>query len=489
MSIKALAKDTAIYGASSIIGKFLNWLLVPLYTYTMKDTAEYGIVTNLYAQVALLMVLLTYGMETTFFRFANKEEYDAKKVYSTTMISIFSTTLLFVLTCFLFLGRIEQWLNYQNGGTIISMMIVVLALDLLMSIPFCYLRYERRPFRFVTYKLIFIFLNIGLNLFLILLLPRWRGKVGWIDQLLSYPQWEVFCIVCSNLLATSIQFLFLLPTLFSVPLHFDTKMLGKMLKYTFPLLILGLAGMLNQTIDKILFPLLVSSQDAFKLLGIYGANVKIAVVIVMFIQAFRFAYEPYFFAQGKKKGEKDRKTLADAMKYFILFGWLIYLSVIVFLDIIKYFEGPHYYEGLRVVPIVMLSEMLFGVYFNLSVWYKLTDQTKYGAYFSLFGVAITFLLNCLLVPHWGYWGCALATFSGYFLMTLVSLWLGRNQYPIPYEWKRIGIYSLLALSFSAILMLIYGTEVWLRLCIGVLFLSIYLLCICKGEHILLKNRI
>lgn len=440
--IKRLAKETAVYGLSSIIGRFLNWLLVPMYVRVLASPADYGIVTNLYGWVALLLVLLTYGMETGFFRFINKEEENPSRVYATTLFSLGFTSFLFLLSVLVFLDPISAWLGYQDTPEYISMFGVILALDAVCSIPFAYLRYQKRPFRFAGLKLLSIFLNIFLNIFFLVICP-WLAlhapaTIGWFYA----PDNGVGYIFVANVVTSLVTFLLLLPEVKGCwGVKPDFVLLKRMLNYSFPILILGLAGILNQSADKILFPFLFDDRDyANQQLGIYGACFKIAVVMVMFIQAFRYAYEPFIFA--KNKDGDNRVAYAEAMKYFIIFALLIFLGVTFYLDILKYFVVPEYYAGLKVVPVVMLGEFFFGIYFNLSLWYKLTDQTQWGAYFSLIGCVITIAIIVVFVPVYGFMACAWASFVCNLVMMLLSYFVGQKKYPVKYDLKSAAIYML-----------------------------------------------
>ena len=316
--MKSLAKDTAIYGLSSIIGKFLNYLLVPLYTYALARTADYGIVTNIYAWTALLLVLLTYGMETGFFRFANREDYDARTVYKTAYIALLISSALFTMLIIIFHQPVANVLGYPDHAEFVEMMFATVAIDAFACIPFAYLRYQKRPIVFAALKLLFVLLNIGFNLLFLVIL----GKN------------DVFYVFLSNILATTIQTLCLLPMTMPKGGHFDAKVLRAMLRYSLPLLVLGVAGIMNQTLDRILFPYLYSGADAQAQLGIYGACFKVAMVMMMFTQAFRYAYEPFVFA--KHKDRQSVEAYADAMKYYIIFSYLILLVVIFYLDIFRY---------------------------------------------------------------------------------------------------------------------------------------------------------
>ncbi len=484
--MKSLAKDTAIYGSSSIIGKFLNWLLVPYYVRVLASPAEYGIVTNIYGYTALLTVLLTYGMETGFFRFANKKEEEPSKVYFTTMFSVGLSSLLFLVLIFCFLSPISSVLGYADYETYLGIMFTTVAIDAFMSIPFAYLRYKKRPVRFAAIKMLFVIMNILLNVFFLSICPliykNYPNLISWFYQ----PDYGVGYVFWANLLATSTQLLFLSPEIFAVRFQFDLGLLKRILKYSFPLLILGIAGIMNQTIDKIVFPFLFkgSLEEGQIQLGIYGACFKIAVIMIMFTQAFRYAYEPFIFAKNK---DKDNKQMyADVMKYFTVFSLIIFLGVMFYMDFIKYFVSPDYYEGIRVVPIVMIGMLFFGIYFNLSLWYKLTDETKWGAYFSIIGFIVMMVIMVVFVPRYGYMACAWASFFCNLVMMLFSYFLGQKRYPINYDLKNIGIYFFLAMALFAISQIAYMDNMALRLIFNTFLLAIYLTVLIKRD-IPLKN--
>ena len=464
--MKSLAKDTAIYGLSSIIGKFLNYLLVPLYTYVLARTDDYGIVTNLYAWTALLLVILTYGMETGFFRFANREDYDAKSVYKTAYITLLSTSTLFAVLCVLFQGSISVVLGYPGHSEFIAMMAVTVAIDAFACIPFAYLRYQKRPLVFAALKLLFVVLNIGFNILFLVVL----GKN------------DVFYVFLSNILATTIQTLCLLP--FTMPRggYFDGAVLKEMLRYSLPLLVLGVAGIMNQTLDRILFPYLYTGEDAQAQLGIYGACFKVAMVMMMFTQAFRYAYEPFVFA--KHKDRQSVEAYADAMKYYIIFSYLILLGVIFYLDIFRYIVSSAYWEGLKIVPVVLWTYVFQGIYFNLSFWYKLTDETKWGAYFSLIGLVITLVLQIVGVPLVGYWASCGSSLVCYFVIMLLSYFIGQKKAPIPYDLKQIGGYTALTLGLLAIyyvLRLHTSLNMWIMMGIGTLLIALYLIVMTRRD--------
>ena len=457
LQMKILAKETAIYGVSSIVGKFLNWLLVPLYTYVLQQQSDYGIVTNLYAWTALLLVILTYGMETGFFRFANKAEENPKTVYSTSLIALFTTSLLFAVACVVWRMPIANALGYPTHSEFIALLGIVVAMDAFASIPFAYLRYKKRPLQFAALKLLFVFLNIILNLFFLVLCPKiqdWAIISSWYN-----PDYGVGYVFVANILATGIQTLCLLPAIVEgfknehgLPTPdsrqlFSGDLLKRMLRYSLPLLVLGVCGIMNQTLDRILFPFFYDGADAQAQLGIYGACFKVAMVMMMFTQAFRYAYEPFVFA--KHKDRESVEAYADAMKYYIIFSYMILLGMIFYLDLLKFIIAPSYWEGLKIVPVVLWTYIFQGVYFNLSFWYKLTDKTQWGAYFSIIGVVITFALQAIFVPRIGYMASAASSTVCFFILMLFSYFVGRKHLEIPYDLRRIGIYTGIVVAILA----------------------------------------
>lgn len=442
-NLKSLAKDTAIYGLSSIIGRFLNYLLTPLYTYKIASSSgDYGIVTNLYAYTALLLVILTYGMETTFFRYANRSDENPDKVYSTILTSVLTTSLLFFGLVLLFINPISSALGYASHPSYVWAMAATVALDAFQCIPFAYLRYKKRPLKFAALKLLFIGLNISLNLIYFVVLPA-LGLNPWgiYDDGL-----DVGFVFYINLACTGLITLFFYKELKGFRYGFDGKLLRRMLGYSWPILVLGIAGILNQSGSQIIFPFIYGEGSSVPL-GIYGASVKIAMIMAMITQAFRYAYEPFVFGSSAEKDSKE--TYARAMKYFIIFTLLAFLCVIGFLDLLKYIIGPGYWEGLKVVPIVMAAEIMMGIYFNLSFWYKLTDQTLWGAVFSGAGCLVLFAVNIIFIPKAGYMACAWAGFAGYATAMLLSYFVGQKKYPIDYPLKDIGIYVTAAAVLCA----------------------------------------
>ena len=468
--MRTLAKETAIYGLSSIIGRFLNWLLVPLYTFVLQQQSDYGIVTNLYAWTALLLVILTYGMETGFFRFANKEECKAGAVYTTVLTSVGFTSLLFAVLCVVLRQPIANVLNYPTHSDFIAMLGVVVSMDAFGSIPFAYLRYKKRPMKFAVLKLLMIFLNIAFNIFFLVICPKVQDSalVSWFYR----PDYGVGYVFVANLISTLSVTLMLLPDILAEKYAFSFSQLKQILRYSLPLLILGIAGVMNQTLDKILFPFLYPG-DASSELGIYGACFKIAMVMMMFTQAFRYAYEPYIFSKHKDKNSVE--AYADAMKYFIIFSLLILLGMIVYLDLLKLIIAPSYWVGLKVVPIVLWAYVFQGIFFNLSLWYKLTDKTRFGAYFSIIGCFITLIINVAFVPRFSYMASACASLVCYFVIMLLSYFIGKKYLYVPYDLRCIGFYILLTTVILAVyyaVRFISGNAV-VSMAVGTLLLILY----------------
>ena len=435
--LKKLLGQTAIYGLSSVVGRLLNYLLVPLYTRYFLP-AEYGVVTELYAYVAFLVIVLTYGLETAFFRFSKKEN-DVKVVYSTSLISLLVSSLLFVLLMFASSVSIANWLGYSGHTEYIEWLAIIIALDAVSSISFARLREQNKAIRFVLIRLANIFVNIGLNLYFII-----------------YLEFGIEYIFLANLIASTVTLVMLFPEMINSSWNFDKILWKKMMFYALPLLIAGLAGIINETIDRILLKHLLPNPDiAASELGLYGAFYKLSIIMTLFIQTFRFAAEPFFFAQEKEGN--SRKIYADVMKYFTIIMTIIFLGVTIFYDVIKGFLGSEYHDdrGFLVVSILLLANLFLGIYYNLSIWYKLTEKTKYGAYLSIFGAIITLALNLTLIPVIGFVGSAWATLACYFSMTSASYFIGRRHFAIPYQIGRISLYLL---SMLGIYFIIYFSD-------------------------------
>ena len=425
--LTTIFKDTAIYGLSSIVGRFLNYLLVPLYTATLSAASGgYGVITNIYAYVALALVLLTFGMETTYFRFTNKTHTDSETVYGTTLITVGTISLMFAVLVVLLLEPISQLMGYGDHPDYVAVMAITVAIDAFLCIPFAHLRQQRKSIKFAALKLLNIVITILLNLIYFYFMDG--TDVGY-----------VFYI---NMASTVLLALCLITEYGTFRWKLDRKLLRTMLSYSWPILILGIAGILNQTADKMLFPYIYEGSDMREQLGIYGACSKIAMIMAMITQAFRFAYEPIVFAGVKDKDQHE--MYAKAMKFFIIFTLLAFLMVVGYMDILKYIIGSDYWPGLRVVPIVMAAEIMMGIYFNLSFWYKVIDKTIWGAIFSGIGCAVLIIVNVLFVPKYGYMACAWGGFAGYGVAMVASYFVGQKYYPIDYPIKDIALYVVLA---------------------------------------------
>ena len=464
MNLKALAKDTAIYGLSSIVGRFLNYLLVPLYTYKIAaESGGYGIVTNLYAYSALLLALLTFGMETTFFRFAGKEGQDDKMVYSSALRMVGGVALVFVALVLLFLRPIAGVMGYAGHPEYIGCFALIAALDAFQAIMFSRLRQQHRPVKFMALKMSFIVVNIAMNLFIFLVMPRFDSLAA------VYARFNggVGLIFFANLACTALVTLGFIPEIRGIFYGFDRKLCREMLAYSWPLLLLSLVGILNQVADKILFPYLMPGAEGQVQLGIYGACVKVAMIMTLITQAFRYAYEPIVFG-GKDKNNPD--VLAEGTKYFVLFTLLAWLAVMFYMPVIRHFIHPSYWEGLKVIPIVMMAEIFMGVYFNLSFWYKLTDKTWWGAIMSAIGAAVMIAVNVIFVPRIGYMACAWGGFAGYGVAMLLSFFIGQKYYPVKYDlW---GMFKFL--FFGALYYVIYVSipgAPWVKMVCGTVLLA------------------
>ncbi len=451
--LKKLAGQTAVYGMGTIVPRLLNYLLLtPFYTRIFVE-GQYGVVTELYAYVAFLLVLLTYGMETSYFRFAESEK-NKDGVFTTTLSALFVTSSLFIVLALWFSNDIAALIRYPNHPEYIIYFAIIVGIDAFSAIPFARLRQQNRAFRFAWIKIINVVTNISFNFFFLVFCP-WFLKTN-PDSSLSLiynADIGVGYAFISNLIASVVTLILLLPDIFKIKYSFDRKLLIRMLSYGFPLLLVGVFGMINEVSDKVLFKFLLSvpenvaDKDNYILgqLGVYGANYRLAVLMTLFIQMFRYAAEPFFFSHARE--ENAKRLYASVMKYFIIFCLLIFLSVTLFIDIFKYFIGPDFRSGLGIVPIILLANLMLGIFYNLSVWYKLTDKTKYGAMIAFGGAIITVVLNVLLVPKYGYTGAAWAHLACYFSMVVLSFIVGRKFYPIVYDLRNIFLYFIIAFAF------------------------------------------
>lgn len=443
--IKKLIEQTAIYGISSIVGRLLNFLLVPLYT-GIFNPEQYGTLSLLMTLVAFSMVVLTYGFETAFFHFISKEE-NKSKVFSTGMISLFVSTGLFLFLVNFNFEAIASILTIQNQAVFVKYLAWVLALDVMATLPFANLRQLNKAWKFAGIRLANIGVNIGLNLFFYLVCP-WllaQNIAAEYISLIYSSDVGIGYIFISYLISSAITLVLLTPTIFRTALIFDYATWKRMLSYGFPLLVGGLAYVTNEMADKLLLEFLLPSNISKSEIGIYSACYKIAIFMTLFIQAFRYGAEPYFF--NKSKDEDAQNHYARIMGYFIAFTGFIFLSVNLFIDVIKHFlRDESYHQGLEVVPILLFANLLLGIYFNLSVWYKVTGNTRFGAYISLIGALVTISLNLALIPTFSYVGSAWATLACYTIMCVISYAYSRKYYPIPYSWKEIFYYLATAIG-------------------------------------------
>ena len=446
--IKQLAGQTAIYGVSSILGRLLNYLLVPIYTRVFAP-GEYGVVTEFYAYVTFFLILFTYGMETAYFRFSSSHVASENKIYSTSIASLLITSILFASLLAMFSLPIAGAIGYPNHSEYIIWFAIILAADAVTSIPFGRLRRENKAKRFAAVKLTTIVINVAFNLFFLLLCPYlYKTGYAYLIEPVYNPEIGVGYVFISNLLSSGLTVIILWPEFRKADFKMDKLLWKEMIIYAMPLVIAGFAGMINETLDRILLKYLIPADDApLVQLGIYGANYKLAIFMTLFIQAYRYAAEPFFFSQ--EASQHRNKVYAETMNYFVLAGSVIYMAIVIYLDVFKYFIGKEYHAGLHIVPILLLANLFLGIYFNVSIWYKITNNTKWGAAIAIFGALITIGLNMYLIPEMGYTGAAWVTLICYFSMTFAAYLLGRKFYPINYNIPRITLYIFIAVLVVA----------------------------------------
>ena len=485
-SLKKLLSDSVVYGLSSIVGRFLNYLLVPVYTYHIAaSSGGYGVVTNVYAYTALLLVILTFGMETTYFYFANKAGGDERRVYSTALTAVGTVAAVFVALVMLFIGPVSAAMGYADHPEYLRVMACVVALDAFQAILFARLRQKGKAWHFAGLKLGFIVASLALNLFVFVVAPQWadRAWMGWYSEADN-----VGYIFYINLLCTALVTLGFAGELRDYrPVLFDGGLMRQMLKYAWPLLLFGVVGIFNQVADKILLPVLLPGGEGRVQLGLYGACVKIAMIMAIITQAFRYAYEPFVFSGQRDKQSKE--TQAQATKYFVMFTLLAFLAVMCYMDVFRYLVSPDYWEALPAVPVVMMAEILMGIYFNLSFWYKLSGQTWWGAVMSAVGCAVLVAVNVVFVPRVGYMACAWGGLAGYGVCVLMSYFIGQRKNPVPYPvWTILG-YILLAHVLYALTVVVHPEALWLRLAWNTLLLLVYVAAVLYGERRLVAHAI
>jgi O-antigen/teichoic acid export membrane protein len=467
-NIRTLFSQTAIYGLSSIVGRFVNYLLVPLYT-NIFNPSEYGIITELYAYSSFLLIIFTYGMETAYFRFVQIEDYK-NKVYPTSLFSILCSSIIFLLIFAILIPFIANWLNYNNNSYLLWLLLLILISDSLLAIPFAQLRQQNKAWKFVFLRLTNIFINVLANIIFLIIFPYLTNK-GYNLNCIYNKSIGVGYVFISNLIANILTLILISPSFF-IKYNVDLSLLKNMLKYSLPLLVAGLAGMVNETFDRVMLKHLVTDkQNAMFQLGIYGANYKISILMTLFIQTFRFAAEPFFFNKYKDKDAKE--TYASVMKYFVWFGLFIFLFVNLYIHFIQYFIGEPFRVGLKIVPILLLANLFLGIFYNLSVWYKLKNLTIYGAALTIIGAIITILFNFILIPIIGYVGAAWTTFICYFSITILSYFWSKKHYPINYPLKDITFYFVIAVLIFVVSSKINIQSILLKTSINTIILALF----------------
>ena len=480
--IKRLAGQTVIYGLPFITGRVLGYLLVPLYTRLFLPE-EYGIVNVFYSYTALLLVILTYGMETAFFRYS-QEEAGKNKAFGTSFLSLVVSTVLFLILTITFSGTVATWIRYPGQHVYVIWFALIIGFDVLTTIPFARLRAMNRPVKFAVLKTMNIAINLFMNLFFLLLCPYLlrHAQPGALTELLLLvydPSWGIEYIFISNLIASAATFLLLVPEMTGCRWSFDRNLWKSMFRYSYPLLFAGMAGILNETFDRILLRYLLPSGIAETQVGIYSACYKIAILMTIFITAYRYAADPFFFSFYRE--QDARITYARVMNYFVIAVSGIFLATMVYLDyfVLPLLIGKNYHEGKAVIPILMIAHLFLGVYYNLSIWYKLTGQTKWGAWLGILGAVITVALNILCIPrspeHYfsGYMGSAWATFTGYGIMLVLSYLLGRKFYRVPYDLKRMTGYPGIAVLFYMLTVVVVPGSLPIRISFHTLLLVMF----------------
>lgn len=461
--IKKLVGQTAIYGLSSIIGRLLNYLLVPLYVSVFAKTSDYGVISELYAWIAFLMVLLTFGMETAYFKFLSDHPDKKNKIFRNSMLSVLTVNLTFLVAILIFNGIIADKLLFPNNPEYIILLGIIVVIDATSALPLAKLRAEEKAKKFAVIQLIGIGINIGLNLILMLI---------FFNPETQHAEVGVRYILFANIIASLVKPIILYKDYLSLRWIWDFQLIRSMVKYSFPLAVAGFAYIVNEAVDRILLKHITYNHSlneftseaalsyAESQVGIYSANYKLAMLITIFLQAYRYAAEPFFFAQSKSKDRN--KTYVKVMNYFIGAIFSFFLLVSLNLDIFKYFiPNPAYWEGLKIIPILLLANVWSGIYINQSIWYKLSGQTRFGAYIAIGGAIVTITLNFIFIPIYGYLACAWATFIVYAAQMVASYYLGQKHYPIPYNLRKFGLYAVVAL-------MIYGTFSWINIEAGVL---------------------
>jgi O-antigen/teichoic acid export membrane protein len=470
--VRTLAKQTAIYGFGTIVPRFLNYGVLTFFYTRIFTKAEYGVVTELYAWMVLLLIVLTYGMETGFFRFAqNRQDYE--KIYSTSILSLLITSSLFVVLVNLFIGPVSAVLNYSNHHDYIRMFAAIIAIDAFTAIPFARLRNENRPVIFSIIKVSNVIITIAAVLFLLLVAPGiWEKSHGWFRTVYD-PEYRVGYVFVANLIGSISTLLILLPFIVNVKFVFDKAIWRRMIHYSFPLLIAGLSGSINDALDKVIMRRVIGNETGLEKVGEYGAGYKVAVLMALFIQMFRFAAEPFFFERAKHENAKE--TYAYVMKYFVIIMLVVFLCINLYISGFQFIIGRIFRESLIVVPIVSMGYLLYGIYINHSIWYKLNDLTRFGIYITLVGAIITILINVLLIPVYGYMASAWAHVASYGSMIIMSFMFASKYYKVDYKMGQLAPYFILAIGMVLFSRLFNFTNIVTELTINTLMLILFVM--------------
>ncbi len=485
--IKELAGQTLVYGLSTIVPRFLNYvILTPFYTRVLS-LQSYGVVTELYAYIAVLLVILTYGMETAYFRYASKST-DKNRIYSTSMITLAVTSLIFIMLLVVYLRPIAAFMEYSQHKEYILLFGLIVAVDALSAVPFARLRLENKGLKFGIIKLINVSIIIIIVFLYLYFLPKIlennpESIVGFIYN----PKIGVGYVFVANLVGSFVSLILVMIENKKFHFVYDKRIIKKMLIYGLPLMVAGLFGILNDSFDKIILKRFYPGNEGLKMLGIYGANYKIAVLMTLFIQMFRYAVEPFFFRHAKTKNAKE--LYAAVMRYFILFGYIIYLGILINLDIVRYLIGPNYWSGLKIVPIVLGANLLYGIFINLSVWYKINDLTKYAIVLNGAGLIVTIGINVLFIPVAGYIASAWGHLCAYGIMVLLSWIIGRKKYYISYKLNKIFLHTIIFVLFIGLLFFMKPEGNMLRIFAYDLILIVFTGSLIKIEKKNIRNRI
>ncbi|MDR2886728.1 MAG: oligosaccharide flippase family protein [Bacteroidales bacterium] len=444
--VKKLAGQTLVYGLGTIVPRFLHYaVLTPFYTRIFTDTRDYGVVTELYSWMAVLLVVLTYGMETGYFRFVQNRG-ESEKVYSAALMSLFVTSVFFIALVNVFIRPVSAAMNYGDNHDYIRMFAVIVAVDAFTAIPFARLRKENRPLLFSIIKIANVIITIGLVVFLLKIAPViYENSTGWFREFYN-PDYKVGYIFAANLVSSLVTMVMLMPVILKARFPFDTSLWKRVFTYSLPLLLAGLSGSVNDTVDKILLRRMIGPEEGLAVLGRYGAACKIAVLMALFIQMYRFAAEPFFFERANQRDA--RQAYAFVMKYFIIVMLIIFLGINLYISVFQYIIGANYRDALAVVPIISMGYLLYGIYINHSVWYKINDLTRYAVYITITGTAITIVINCLFIPVFGYMASAWAHVVSYGTMIVFSFLFARKHYRVNYEMGKMIPYFIIAIAFT-----------------------------------------